>query len=94
MLRKFPAFLLTASGPDGGRPHPLGGRRSAGPRLETSSEAAPTQRWGFTGLSDGCQSLQADLYPLRRHQLRLYGRQHPDCSARRLHHLPAERQHR
>lgn len=57
MLRKFPAILLTfcltaaALTP--------WAAAAGGPRLEVSSQAAPTQSVGFTGLSDRCQSLQA-----------------------------------
>lgn len=57
MLRKFPAFLLTfcltaaALTP--------WAAAAGGPRLEVSSQAAPTQSVGFSGLSDRCQSLQA-----------------------------------
>lgn len=57
MLRKLPAFLLTfcltaaALTP--------WAAAAGGPRLEVSSQAAPTQSVGFTGLSDRCQSLQA-----------------------------------
>lgn len=57
MLRKFPAILLTfcltaaALTP--------WAAAAGGPKLEVSSQAAPTQSVGFTGLSDRCQSLQA-----------------------------------
>ena len=57
MLRKLPASLLTfcltaaALTP--------WAAAAGGPRLEVSSQAAPTQSVGFTGLSDRCQSLQA-----------------------------------